>query len=127
VEKRLHEELDAALGGRLPTAGDLAKLPYADKVIHEALRLYPPAWRIGRTSGEPLEVGGYVLPAGANILMSQWVTHRDERWFPNPERCNPDRWGAESIAKVVIRQIVVPYIRRISSCFAQALRFVVVG
>jgi cytochrome P450 len=100
VEKRLHEELDAALCGRLPTAGDLAKLPYADKVIHEALRLYPPAWRIGRTSGEPLEVGGYVLPAGANILISQWVTHRDERWFPNPESFNPDRWGAESIAKL---------------------------
>jgi cytochrome P450 len=100
VEKRLHEELDVALGGRLPTAGDLAKLPYTDKVIREALRLYPPAWRIGRTAGEPLNVGDYVLPAGANILMSQWVTHRDERWFPNPERFNPDRWDAESTAKL---------------------------
>lgn len=100
VETRLHEELDVVLGGRLPTAGDLTKLPYADKVIREAMRLYPPAWRIGRTAGEPLKVGDYVLPAGANILMSQWVTHRDERWFPNPERFNPDRWDGESMAKL---------------------------
>jgi cytochrome P450 len=100
VEKRLHEELDTVLGGRLPTAGGLANLTYADKVIREALRLYPPAWRIGRTCGQALEVGDYVLPAGANILISQWVTHRDERWFPNPERFDPDRWRAESMAKL---------------------------
>lgn len=100
VEKRLHEELDVALGGRLPTASDLANLPYADKVIREAMRLYPPAWRIGRTASEPLKVGDYVLPAGANILMSQWVTHRDERWFPNPERFNPDRWDTELMSKL---------------------------
>ena len=84
----------------MPTAGDLANLTYADKVIREALRLYPPAWRIGRTCGQALEVGDYVLPAGANILISQWVTHRDERWFPNPERFDPDRWRAESMAKL---------------------------
>ena len=100
VEKRLHDELDAVLGGRLPTANDLAKLPYTDNVIREAMRLYPPAWRIGRTASEPLKVGGYVLPAGANILMSQWVTHRDARWFPHPESFNPDRWDAESMSKL---------------------------
>jgi cytochrome P450 len=100
VEKRLHEELHVTLGGRLATAGDLAKLPYTEKVIREALRLYPLAWRIGRTAGEPLKVGDYVLPAGANILMSQWATHRDERWFPNAEHFNPDRWDAESMAKL---------------------------
>jgi cytochrome P450 len=100
IEKRLHEELHGTLRGRLPTASDLAKLPYTEKVIREALRLYPPAWRIGRTTGEPLKVGDYVLPTGANILMSQWVTHRDERWFPNAEHFNPDRWDAESMAKL---------------------------
>jgi cytochrome P450 len=100
VEKRLHEELDAVLGGRLPTAANPAKLPYTDKVIREALRLYPPAWRIGRTAGEPIQVGDYILPAGSNILMSPWVTHRDERWFPNPERFDPNRWGTESMAKL---------------------------
>lgn len=100
IERRLHEELDFKLGGRLPTADDLAKLPYADKVIREALRLYPPAWRIGRTASRPIHVGDYVLPAGAAIVMSQWVTQRDERWFPNPERFDPDRWDPEPAAKL---------------------------
>jgi cytochrome P450 len=100
AEERLHKELDAALGGRLPKAGDLAKLPYADSVIREALRLYPPAWRIGRRANKPLQVGDYILPQGANILMSQWVTHRDERWFSDPGNFNPDRWRAESMANL---------------------------
>jgi cytochrome P450 len=96
VEHRLHAELDATLGGRPPTIGDLQRLPYLDRVIREALRLYPPAWRILRMNREPMAVGEYVLPAGANILMSQWITHRDPRWFAEPDRFNPDRWSDDT-------------------------------
>src|SRR5258708_29661086 len=100
VERKLHAELDAVLGGRVPTASDLPKLQYTDRVIRETLRLYPPAWRIFRRTEEPLEVGEYVLPAGANILLSQWVTQRDPRWFSEPDRFHPDRWSEEVAAKL---------------------------
>jgi cytochrome P450 len=64
------------------------------------LRLYPPAWRIFRKTQEALEVGGYVLPAGSNLVMSQWVTQRDPRWFLHAERFDPERWSEEAAAKL---------------------------
>ena len=92
VEARLHAELDQVLGERAPEPGDLSKLPYAEKVLREALRLYPSAWRIFRTTSKPFEACGYVLPAGSNLVLSQWLTQRDARWFPEPERFLPERW-----------------------------------
>jgi cytochrome P450 len=100
VEEQLHAEVDAVIGGRRPTMSDLQSLPYADRVLREAMRLYPPAWRILRKTSESLTVSGYIVPAGANIVISQWVTHRDPRWFPEPDRFNPDRWIDESAAKL---------------------------
>jgi cytochrome P450 len=100
VEAKLHAELDAVLASRVPTAADLPKLQYTDRVIRETLRLYPPAWRIFRRTVEPLTLGDYTLPPGTNIVMSQWVTHRDPRWFPEPDRFRPDRWNEESAAKL---------------------------
>jgi cytochrome P450 len=100
VEAKLHAELDAVLGGRLPSARDIAKLQYTDRVIRETLRLYPPAWRIFRRTEEPFTIGDYALPAGSNIVLSQWVTQRDPRWFSEPERFYPDRWSEETAAKL---------------------------
>jgi len=100
VEAKLHAKLDAVLGGRLPSAADLPKLQYTDRVIRETLRLYPPAWRIFRRTEEAFTVGDYVLPAGSNIVLSQWVTQRDPRWFGEPERFYPDRWSEETAAKL---------------------------
>jgi cytochrome P450 len=95
VERRLHAELTSVLGDRLPTSDDVRALPYTDRVLKEVMRLYPPAWTAGRQAGEDVEVGGYVLPKGAQILLSQWIVHRDPRWFPNPEGFDPDRWLPE--------------------------------
>jgi len=100
VERRLHAELDTVLGGRLPSASDIPKLPYTDKIIRETLRLYPPAWRIFRQTEEAFQVGEYTLPAGSNIVLSQWVTQRDPRWFPEPDRFLPERWNEDATAKV---------------------------
>jgi cytochrome P450 len=100
VERKLHAELDTVLGGRAPLAGDLPKLQYTDQIIRETLRLYPPAWRIFRRTEDALQIGDYTLPAGSNIVMSQWVTHRDSRWFSEPERFIPERWNEAASGKL---------------------------
>jgi cytochrome P450 len=95
AEKKLHEELDTVLAGRPVTAQDVEKLEYSRMVIAEAMRLYPPAWAIGREVTKEVEIAGYKLPPKSVILVSQWTTHRDERWFPNPDKFDPGRWTAE--------------------------------
>jgi cytochrome P450 len=80
------------LGGRLPSLEDLDRLPYLDGVIKETLRLYPPAYILGRTAIEPFGIGAYFFPAGTTVLMSQWVVHRDKRFFSDPQVFRPERW-----------------------------------
>jgi len=97
AESRLHEELGAVLeGGRPPTADDYAALRYTEMVVSETMRLYPPAWAVGRLSLEDHEVGGYLIPRGSLVLVSQYVMHRDPRFFPDPERFDPERWTHEA-------------------------------
>ncbi|HZL33946.1 MAG TPA: cytochrome P450 [Tepidisphaeraceae bacterium] len=98
AEANLHAELDAALGGRAPEVGDLENLPYTRMVIAEAMRLYPPAWALGREATREVTIGPWTLPKGAVVLVSQWVTHRDARWYPQPERFDPLRWTPEARA-----------------------------
>ena len=92
VETRLHQELRSVLNGRSPEPGDLAKLPYLDAVLREVLRMYPAAYITARTSIEPSQIGGYDFPAGSTMLMSQWVTHRDPRFYDAPDTFRPERW-----------------------------------
>ena len=95
VEARLHEEVDRVLAGRAPTAADVEQLPYTKAVLSESMRLYPPAWIVTRQAKHDVEVGGRRVPAGGVIMMSQWVTHHDERWWPDPNRFDPGRWLAD--------------------------------
>jgi len=95
VEARLHQEIDHALAGRPATAADVARLPYARMVLAESMRLYPPAWAIGRRAIEDVEIGGYTIPRGTVVLFSQYLLHRDARFFPDPDRFDPDRWLPE--------------------------------
>ena len=92
AETKLHEELDAVLGGNPATVADLERLPYLQAVVRESLRLYPPAYMMARANITPVTVGEYEIPAGATILSSQWVTHRDARYFEEPEEFRPERW-----------------------------------
>ncbi|HWI62884.1 MAG TPA: cytochrome P450 [Symbiobacteriaceae bacterium] len=89
---RLQQEVDAVLGDRAPTPADLPRLPYTEAVINEAMRLYPPAWIMGRKATAPFELAGYSFPAGTEVLFSQWVMHRHARWFDDPLAFRPERW-----------------------------------
>lgn len=95
VERHVFAELTEVLAGRLPTGADVRALPYTERVLKESMRLFPPAWTTGREAEEDVEIGGYEIPKGSQILISQWVVHRDPRWFPNPEGFDPDRWTPE--------------------------------
>jgi len=96
VEQQLLEELRQVLGSNLPTVEDVERLPYARMVLAESMRLYPPAWAIGRQAIRDVEIAGRVLPRDAVILTSQWVIHRDPRWYPDPEKFDPQRWTPEA-------------------------------
>jgi cytochrome P450 len=93
VEAKLVEELQTVLDGRDPTFADLPKLRYADMVVKEAMRLYSPVWAMARVANTDCEIGGYPLKAGNIVMFSQWVMHRDPRYFDSPEVFNPERWA----------------------------------
>jgi cytochrome P450 len=92
AEARLAAEVQCVLGGRPPAVADIAALPFANMVVQEALRLYPPAWAISRDAREDTQLGGHPIARGTSVLMSQWVAHRDPRWFDEPEAFRPERW-----------------------------------
>jgi cytochrome P450 len=92
AEAGLHEELRGVLGGRPPVVADLMRMPYLQAVVNEILRLYPPAYIVARTSIEACQIGGYDFPAGTTFLMSQWVMHRDPRYYDDPDVFRPERW-----------------------------------
>jgi cytochrome P450 len=98
VESRLHAEVDAVLGGRLPAVDDLPALPYTRMVFAESIRLYPPAWLLGRMAVEAHEVRGYRIPVGSLVVLSPWAVHRNAAYFPEPARFDPARWQPEAQA-----------------------------
>ncbi len=90
--RRLRAELDSVLAGRVPTAADLPQLTYTRQVIEETLRLYPPVWITNRQALDEDEIGGYRIPAGADVGVSPYVVHRDPAIWDNPEGFDPDRF-----------------------------------
>ncbi len=100
VERTLHAELDQVLQGEPPSAAHLPRLTYTDCVVKEAMRLYPPVPSIGREATCDVEVLGYHLPKGAQVSLTQWVVHRDPRWFDDPDTFRPERWHNDLIRRL---------------------------
>jgi cytochrome P450 len=98
AEERLHDELEVVLAGRGPTLKDMPRLEYTAMVLAESMRLYPPAWAMGREVLEDVSIGPYRLPKGAMVFFSQYIVQRDPRWFPHPERFTPERFTPEAKA-----------------------------
>jgi cytochrome P450 len=97
VESRLHAELDAVLGARMPAPEDAVRLGYSRRILAESMRLYPPAWAIGRRALEDVEIGGYTISRGTVVLISQYLVHHDRRFFTDPDQYDPDRWLPERV------------------------------
>jgi cytochrome P450 len=92
AEARFHEEIDRVLQGRLPTLADVERLKVTEAVFAETLRLYPVSWILARRAIEDYKLGTHVLPKGSILIMSPWVMHRDQRYFPNPLQFDLERW-----------------------------------
>jgi cytochrome P450 len=100
AETALHAELEEVLDGRAPTVADLPRLRYCEWVIKESMRLYPPAYAVGREAVRDCEVGGYRIPAGMQVFAFQWAVHRDARWYEEPAAFRPERWRDEVAARL---------------------------
>ena len=99
VAEKLHAELDEVLGENVPTVEDLPRLDYTRKVLSESMRLFPPAWMIGRQAMNDIQLLGYDVPAGTVLLLPPFLVQRDERWWPEPRRFDPERWTPEEESK----------------------------
>lgn len=144
-ETKLHAELNRVLGGdatveervesatcegtlvntrvsaiRLPTIDDVPNLKYTEAVLAESMRLYPPAWAIGRLAVEPHEIRGFRIPVGALILISPYVTQRDDRYWPQPDEFIPERWETQSIKEAGQKNIYFPFGGGVRRCIGES-------
>ena len=94
---------------RLPEAADLPRLPFADAVVKESMRLYPPAYAIGREALADCEIEGFRVPAGSTVYFAPFVLHRDARWFPEPELFRPERWLGSAAYANLPKYAYIPF------------------
>lgn len=120
VEKRVHAEIDEAVGDRAPAYEDLPSLPCTRNVITEALRLYPPSWMAMRVAVEDVELGGLQVRSGAMVLYSAYAMHRNPELFPSPEAFDPGRWQADRAAQVP-RGALLPFGAGTHKCIGDVL------
>ncbi len=116
----LYEELDRILPNRkIPSIEDLPNLKYTESVLAESMRLFPPAWAIGRLAIEEHEFGGYKIPKGALVLLSPYITHRDSRFWEDADEFIPERWGKLSIKEAGNKFIYLPFSKGVRSCIGE--------
>ena len=97
---KVRAELDDVLSGRAATYEDLPRLQYTERVLEEAMRLYPPAYTVARKVIADVEIGGFHMPAGSEVMVWIYMTHHDARWFPEPESFRPERFEPAEAAKL---------------------------
>lgn len=108
VWERLHDEVVSVLGDRPPTYEDLQRLTYTTMILHEVMRLYPPVWALTRVARQDDEVGGYRVPAGADVLISTYTLHRHPEYWEEPGRFDPGRFDPE-LPSVRPRYAYIPF------------------
>ncbi|MDT0550200.1 MULTISPECIES: cytochrome P450 [Streptomyces] len=119
LERRLHDEIDTALDGRPPGHRDLNRLPFTQRLVKEALRKYP-GWVGARRTRQPVRLGGHELPAASEVMYSAYALQNDPRWYPEPQRFDPDRWDPERNAGRVKKGAWVPFAGGVYKCIGDA-------
>ncbi|HTK37696.1 MAG TPA: cytochrome P450 [Pyrinomonadaceae bacterium] len=119
-EAKLHAELTRVLGDRSPTIDDVPNLKFTEAALAESMRLYPPAWAIGRLAVEEDQIRGYKIPVGALLLLSPYVTHRDGRYWPQPDEFIPERWETQSIKEAGQKNIYFPFGGGVRRCIGES-------
>lgn len=135
AEAKFHAELGSVLGSkggnpsgsesvssalRTPTMDDIPSLKYTESVLAESMRLYPPAWAIGRNVAVEHEFGGYKVPVGALVLTSPFVMHRDARFWERPAEFVPERWETQSVKEAGQRNIYFPFGGGVRRCIGES-------
>lgn len=134
AEAKLHKELDRALGEggnmsgsecaprqlRVPTFADIPDLKYTEAVLAESMRLYPPAWAIGRLAIEEHQFGAYNVPRGSLVLASPFITHRDTRFWENADKFIPERWERQSVKEAGQKYIYLPFGGGVRRCIGES-------
>jgi cytochrome P450 len=120
AEARFHAEIDRVLDGRLPTIDDLSELKYTEHVLAESMRLYPPAWAVGREAIADHELSGFPIKKGATVLMSTFVLQHDERFWPDADKFIPERWAEQSVKEAGNRNIYFPFGGGIRRCIGES-------
>ena len=119
--EKLNEELERVLpNGKIPSIEDLPNLKYTESVLAESMRLFPPAWAIGRLAIEEHQFGGYEVPKGALVLLSPYITHRDARFWENADEFIPERWEKLSVKEAGNKFIYFPFSKGVRSCIGES-------
>lgn len=120
AQARIREEVAAAFGSRAPALSELRKLAYTQRAVRESLRMYAPAWAFTRMPTTDVTVGPYRIPKGSFVVISPAVTHRDGRFFPEPDRFDPDRWAPPKL-KMQRKEAFMPFGVGPRSCIGEPL------
>ncbi len=119
-EAKLHEEIDRVLAGRVPAIDDVPNLKYTEHVIAESMRLYPPAWAVGRYAVEDHQLDGYSIPAGSTVLASQYILQRDPRFWDRPDEFLPERFETQSVKEAGQKNIYFPFGGGVRRCIGES-------
>ncbi|MBA2619568.1 MAG: cytochrome P450, partial [Acidobacteria bacterium] len=119
AESKFHRELDEVLRDKPLMPEDYPRLKYTENVLAESMRLFPPAWAIGRLSIEAHEVGGFEIPKNSLVLVSPFVMHRDARFWNNAEKFQPERWGTLSVKEAGQMFVYFPFSKGVRSCIGE--------
>lgn len=119
AERKFHAELDAVSGDESLTPADYPRLKFTEQILAESMRLFPPVWTLGRLSIEEHEFGGFHIPPQSLVLASQFLAHRDARYWEQPEDFVPERWSDLSIKEAGNKFIYFPFSKGVRNCIGE--------